>query len=121
MDEPKDSIGKAAYRMACGVSFPICTPPLKASVEYCQELTDRDVLRPALALQQQEQRNPRPYKVVNVVRSTHFCTRYAAADHFFTHWHFGSSSSSNEAGATGARVCLLGDAAHIHPPSGGQA
>jgi 2-polyprenyl-6-methoxyphenol hydroxylase-like FAD-dependent oxidoreductase len=113
MDGSKDSGGKTVHRMACGVPLSEGAPPSKSSVEYCQELIEK--FGPP-SLSSDKRKNPNPYKVDSVVWSTRFRTRYAAADHFFT--HFGSST--DEASATGARVCLIGDAAHIHPPAGGQ-
>jgi len=109
----KDSGGKTVHRMACGVPLSEGTPPSKSSVEYCQELIEK--FGPP-SLSSDKRRNPNAYKVDSVVWSTRFRTRYAAAVHFFT--HFGNSTG--EANATGARVCLIGDAAHIHPPAGGQ-
>ena len=113
MDGSKDSGGKTVHRMMCGVPLSEGAPPSKSSVEYCQELIEK--YGPP-SLSSDKRRNPKAYKVDSVVWSTRFRTRYAAADHFFT--HFGSST--DEASATGARVCLIGDAAHIHPPASGQ-
>jgi 2-polyprenyl-6-methoxyphenol hydroxylase-like FAD-dependent oxidoreductase len=113
MDGSKDSGGKTVHRLACGVPLSNGPPPSNASVEYCQELIEK---YGPVSLSSDKSKNPRAVKVENVVWSTRFRTRYAAADTFFT--HFGSST--DEPGATGARVCLIGDAAHIHPPAGGQ-
>ena len=113
MDGSKDSGGKTVYRMICGVPLTDGPPPSKSSAEYCQQLIERFGPR---SLSSDPRRNPNEYKVDSVVWSTRFRTRCAAADHFFT--HFGSGT--DEPSATGARVCLIGDAAHIHPPAGGQ-
>jgi 2-polyprenyl-6-methoxyphenol hydroxylase-like FAD-dependent oxidoreductase len=115
MDGSKDSGGKVVHRMITGVPLTDGAPPSKSSVAYCQEMIER--YGPP-SLSSDPQRNPtrNTYKVDSVVWSTRFRTRYAAADRFFT--HFGSST--DEPSATGARVCLIGDAAHIHPPTGGQ-
>lgn len=113
MEGSRDAGGKITHRMVCGVPLSKGAPPSKASVDYCQELIETYGPR---SLSSDKSKNPHAVKVDNVVWSTRFRTRYAAADHFFT--HFGSST--DEAGTTGARVCLIGDAAHIHPPAGGQ-
>ena len=113
MEGSKDSGGKIVHRMISGVPLTDGPPPSKSSVEYCQQLIER--FGPP-SLSSDPRRNPNAYKVDRVVWSTRFRTRYAAADHFFT--HFGSGT--DEPSATGARVCLIGDAAHIHPPAGGQ-
>jgi hypothetical protein len=113
MEGSKDSGGKIVHRMICGVPLTDGAPPSKSSVEYCQQLIEK--FGPP-SLSSDPRRNPNAYKVDSVVWSTRFRTRYAAADHFFT--HFGSST--DEPSVTGARVCLIGDAAHIHPPAGGQ-
>ncbi len=59
--------------------------------------------------------NPDIATVSDVVWSTRFLARYSAAESFFK--HFGNESKEAGAGGSrGARVCLIGDAAHIHPP-----
>ena len=100
---------KTIYRIACGVPH---TPPSKPSVEYIQELIEK-YAPPCLSSNPKV--NPHAASVDDVVFSTRFRTRCAAAEKFFT--FFGDSSGTGERGVP---VCLVGDAAHIHPPAGGQ-
>jgi 2-polyprenyl-6-methoxyphenol hydroxylase-like FAD-dependent oxidoreductase len=109
MKDSKDTHGKTVYRIACGVPLSLGPPPSKPSVEYCQELIEK--YGPG-KLSCDKNKNPHAVDVSDVVWSTRFRTRCAVAETFFT--HFG------DAGSPGASVCLVGDAAHIHPPAGGQ-
>jgi 2-polyprenyl-6-methoxyphenol hydroxylase-like FAD-dependent oxidoreductase len=109
----KDAQGKTIYRLACGIPLSEGEPPSKASVEYCQQLIEKYGAR---SLSSDKSKNPHAIRVTDVLWSTRFRTRYAAAETFFK--QFGSSGS--RAGSSGASVCLIGDAAHIHPPAGGQ-
>ncbi|KAI9459478.1 FAD/NAD-P-binding domain-containing protein [Lactarius psammicola] len=110
MKDSKDTHGKTVYRIACGVPLSLGPPPSKPSVEYCQELIEN--YGPG-KLSSDKNKNRHAVKVSDVVWSTRFRTRCAVAETFFT--HFGK-----KAGSPGASVCLVGDAAHIHPPAGGQ-
>jgi 2-polyprenyl-6-methoxyphenol hydroxylase-like FAD-dependent oxidoreductase len=109
----KDAQGRTIYRLACGVPLSDGEPPSQASIEYCQQLIEKYGAR---SLSSDKSKNPRGVRVADVLWSTRFRTRYAAAEIFFK--KFGSSGS--EAGSSGASICLIGDAAHIHPPAGGQ-
>ena len=111
----KDAQGKTIYRLACGIPLSEGEPPSKASVEYCQQLIDKYGAR---SLSSDKSKNPHAIRITDVLWSTRFRTRHAAAETFFK--QFGSGSSGSEAGSSGASVCLIGDAAHIHPPAGGQ-
>jgi len=104
----KDAQGRTIYRLACGVPLSDGEPPSNASIEYCQQLIEKYGAR---SLSSNRSKKPRSVRVVDVQWST----RYAAAETFKK---FGSSGS--EAGSSGASICLIGDAAHIHPPVGGQ-
>ncbi|KAH8980948.1 FAD/NAD-P-binding domain-containing protein [Lactarius hatsudake] len=106
--DSKETHGKTVYRIACGVPLSLGAPPSKPSVEYCQELIE--TFGPG-KLSSDKSKNPYAVNVSDVVWSTRFRTRCAVAETFFT--HFGN-------GSPGASVCLIGDAAHIHPPAGGQ-
>ncbi|KAH9180772.1 FAD/NAD-P-binding domain-containing protein [Lactarius sanguifluus] len=108
MKDSKETHGKTVYRIACGVPLSLGAPPSKPSVEYCQELIES--FGPG-KLSSDKNKNPYAVNVSDVVWSTRFRTRCAVAETFFT--HFGN-------GSPGASVCLIGDAAHIHPPAGGQ-
>ena len=110
----KDTRGKTIYRVACGVPSSDGEAPSKAGVEYCQHLLDEYGPR---TLNSDKSKNPDGALVTDVVWSTRFRTRYSAAETFFT--YFGSHKKET-GGSRGARVCLVGDAAHIHPPAGGQ-
>jgi 2-polyprenyl-6-methoxyphenol hydroxylase-like FAD-dependent oxidoreductase len=107
----KDSQGKTVYRLASGVPTSSGAPPSKPSVEYCQELLEK--YGPHSFSRDRKNKNAKTVSVSDVVWSTRFLTRYAVAETFFT--YFGGDGPSS-----GASVCLIGDAAHLHPPAGGQ-
>lgn len=96
----KDSQGKTVYRLACGVPLSDGEPPSHASAEYCQQLIEKYGAR---SLPSDKSKNPRGVRVADVLWSTRFRTRYAAAETFFK--RFGSSGG--EAGPTGASICLM--------------
>jgi len=75
----KDSNGKIVYRMACGVPLTDGIPPTKSTVEYCQELIEK---YGAHSLSSDKSKNPHAIKVTEVVWSTRFRTKYAAAPNF---------------------------------------
>jgi 2-polyprenyl-6-methoxyphenol hydroxylase-like FAD-dependent oxidoreductase len=102
--------------LACGVPSTDGEAPSKAGVEYCQHLLDA---YSPYTLNSDKSKNSDGVTVTDVVWSTRFRTRYSAAESFFA--YFGNDSKEARAGGShGARVCLVGDAAHIHPPAGGQ-
>ncbi|KAN0118896.1 hypothetical protein V8E52_004668 [Russula decolorans] len=116
----RDAQDKTIYRLACGVPPSEGEAPSKAGVEYCQHLLD--TYGPyTLNSDNDKSKNPDgAAKVTGIVWSTRFRTRYSAAEIFFT--YFGNDGKEAGAGGSsrGAKVCLIGDAAHIHPPAGGQ-
>ncbi|KAG2125070.1 uncharacterized protein EDB93DRAFT_1098171 [Suillus bovinus] len=94
---------KSIFRIGCGIPPKNGEPPHAPSKEYIQNLID--TYGPA-CITSDPSLNPKPVKVDQLVWSTRFRTRCAIADRTFTR--------------LGAAIFLIGDAAHIHSPAGGQ-
>jgi 2-polyprenyl-6-methoxyphenol hydroxylase-like FAD-dependent oxidoreductase len=106
------------YRLGCGVSIAFGPPPHAPSTEYLQDLLDK--FGP-LELSSDPTVNSKPVHISHTLWSTRFRTHSAAADRFFT--RFGGDSSKAKCTSDtnrGAVIMLVGDAAHIHSPAGGQ-
>ncbi|KAF7797484.1 hypothetical protein EIP86_008683 [Pleurotus ostreatoroseus] len=82
-------------------------PPQAPAEEYCQYIFDKwgPGMVPASRLPDYT-----PLKIEKVVWSTRFRTHSAIADKFF----------DRLSGGTGGAIMFIGDAAHLHPPAGGQ-
>ena len=92
------------YRIGFNVPDSMGAPPSKPPTAYTQDLLDR--FGPTF-LSSDPSVNPEPIHISSTVWSSRFRNRSGLADRFFAH-------------VSGAAVFLIGDAAHIHPPSGGQ-
>ena len=99
--------GEAVFRIATGIPQERGQPPTAPDSAYLQDLLDTwgpNKVLPA--------GTPR-VEVTRTLWSSRFRTHSAVADSFFAH-------VPSEGGAEGGPVMLVGDAAHIHPPMGGQ-
>ncbi|OSD01599.1 FAD/NAD-P-binding domain-containing protein [Trametes coccinea BRFM310] len=110
---PQVSANETVYRIACGVPSSLGTPPQTMDVDYLQKLFDAwgptSVMGP---------NTPRVI-VKQPAWSSRFRTRSSIVDTFFTRLPTGTDSVGKLIRA-GGPVMLIGDAAHIHPPIGGQ-
>ncbi|CCL99135.1 uncharacterized protein FIBRA_01150 [Fibroporia radiculosa] len=99
---------KEVYRIAAGIPSSLGVPPPSPSTEYVQSLLDAWgtglFSTPAI--------------ISKTIWASRFRTHSALADTFFTHVPV-TPGDPSPAGRGGV-VILLGDAAHIHPPVGGQ-
>lgn len=105
------------YRLGCGVPISSGPPPHAPSTAYLQDLVDK--FGP-IELSSDQSVNPSPNSISHTLWSTRFRTHSAAADRFFT--RFGGNKPAKTTSDTncGAVIMLVGDAAHIHSPAGGQ-
>ncbi|KAG1867613.1 FAD/NAD(P)-binding domain-containing protein [Suillus tomentosus] len=94
---------KPIFRIGCAIPAKNGEPPHAPPKEYIQNLIDS--YGPA-CISSDPSLNPKPVKVDQLVWSTRFRTHSAIADRTFTR--------------LGAAIFLVGDAAHIHSPAGGQ-
>ncbi|KAI0751918.1 FAD/NAD(P)-binding domain-containing protein [Daedaleopsis nitida] len=96
------------YRISCAVPPALGTPPRAPDTQYMQSLFDafgpRAVLPPGDAPRVQ-------VKITRTLWSSRFRTHSGIAERFF---------GRVPARTPGGPVLLVGDAAHIHPPMGGQ-
>jgi hypothetical protein len=106
------SISERIYRIGCDVPLEKGEIPHSAPREYLQDLVDR--FGPyRLASDPAVNPNPKPTCIKDVVWSSHFRTHAAIADTIFSRLGHGEPGE-------GGVILLIGDAAHIHPPAGGQ-
>ncbi|KAG1770264.1 hypothetical protein EDD22DRAFT_867066 [Suillus occidentalis] len=96
-------IAKSIFRVGCAIPSENGEPPHAPPKEYIQDMID--AYGPA-CITSDPSLNPTPVEVDQLVWSTRFKTRCAIADRTFTR--------------LGAAIFLIGDAAHIHSPAGGQ-
>jgi len=94
---------KSTFRILCSIPIKNGEPPRAPPKEYIQNVVD--AYGPA-CISSDPSLNPRPVKVDQLVWSTGFRTHSAIADRIFSR--------------LGAAIFLVGDAAHIHSPIGGQ-
>jgi 2-polyprenyl-6-methoxyphenol hydroxylase-like FAD-dependent oxidoreductase len=109
------AIPETLYRIGCGVPLEDGEIPSSPPKEYLQKLIDRFGPH-KLSSDSSKNPNGKPTSIKDVVWSTRFRTRSAIADKTFTRLGSGESSAPGEGGA----IILVGDAAHIHSPAGGQ-
>jgi 2-polyprenyl-6-methoxyphenol hydroxylase-like FAD-dependent oxidoreductase len=96
-------ITKPIFRIVCAVPAKNGEAPHAPPREYLQNLID--TYGPA-CISSNPSINPTPVKIDQLISSTRFRTHSAIADRTFTR--------------LGAAILLVGDAAHIHSPAGGQ-
>ncbi|KAG2360118.1 hypothetical protein BDR07DRAFT_1378239 [Suillus spraguei] len=94
---------KSIFRVTSSVPNKNGEPPRAPPKEYIQDLINAN--GPA-CITSNPSLNPTPVKIDQLIWSTRFRTHSAIADRIFTR--------------LGAAIFLVGDAAHIHSPAGGQ-
>jgi len=94
---------KSIFRVGCAIPMKSGEPPHAPPKEYIQDLID--TYGPA-CITSNPSLNPTPVKIDQLIWSSRFRSRSAIADRTFTR--------------LGAAILLVGDAAHIHSPAGGQ-
>jgi len=97
------SVMKPIFRIVFSVPVEKGEPPHAPSKEYVQNMMD---LSCPACISSDPSINPTPVKVEQVIWSSRFRTHSAIADRTFTR--------------LGGAILLVGDAAHIHAPAGGQ-
>ncbi|KAG2743780.1 FAD/NAD(P)-binding domain-containing protein [Suillus brevipes Sb2] len=96
-------ITKSIFRVGCAIPSKNGEPPHAPPKEYIQDMIDA---YGPVCITSDPSLNPTPVKVDQLIWSTRFKSRSAIADRTFTR--------------LGAAIFLIGDAAHIHSPAGGQ-
>ncbi|KII89159.1 hypothetical protein PLICRDRAFT_687604 [Plicaturopsis crispa FD-325 SS-3] len=106
---PPESVtpGVAAYRIVCsGLGISDSTPK-EPSMAYIQDLIDKHGPTP-------------PPRLVQVLSATRYQIRFRVAEKFFTRLGNQHAEDAGDSTSRGGVVLLVGDAAHIHSPIGGQ-
>lgn len=102
------------FRVGSGVPLEEGSIPHSPSKEYMQDLIDR-FGPPGLSSDPTVNPSGKGVRIKDMIWCTRFRTHSAIADTFFTRFSSGHSSEPE-----GPAVLLVGDAAHIHSPAGGQ-
>lgn len=97
------AITKSVFRVSCAIPVKNGEPSHAPPKEYIQDMID--TYCPA-CITSDSSLNRAPVKIDQLVWSTRFRTNSAIANHTFTR--------------LGAVISLVGDAAHVHSPAGGQ-
>ena len=100
----------AIYRIGFNVPAALGPPPKNPSLEYLQEHLNTHA---PLGLSSDPTVNPNPVHITKSLWATRFRTHAAIADKFVFRLHARDDT-------LGGYVALIGDAAHIHSPAGGQ-
>jgi 2-polyprenyl-6-methoxyphenol hydroxylase-like FAD-dependent oxidoreductase len=104
------------YRIFCSVPASEGTPPTAPPTTYLQALLDE--FGP-ISLSSDASVNPHPVHISDTKWSARFRTHSAIAEGFFV--RFGDKQKTTNAHEqNGGIIFLVGDAAHIHSPAGGQ-
>ncbi|KAG9316022.1 FAD/NAD(P)-binding domain-containing protein [Chiua virens] len=112
----KDTISEDIYRIGCGI-LPGDEEVRSAPKEYLQKIIDR---YGPYALSSDSSVNPtsNPPRIKEVIWFSRFRARAAIADTMFT--RLGGVGAGESEDPEGGAILLIGDAAHIHSPIGGQ-
>ena len=107
------------FRIGSGVPLEEGEIPRSPSKEYLQNFVDR---YGPYALSSDSRVNPKSksIRIKDVIWATRFRTNAAIADTLFTRLDASGSPQPGEGQPAGGVVLLVGDAAHIHSPIGGQ-
>ncbi|TBU50684.1 FAD/NAD(P)-binding domain-containing protein [Dichomitus squalens] len=105
--------GETVFRVVCGIPAERGQPPHAPDAAYIQDLLDTWGPNNALPAG-----SPKT-SITRVLWSSRFRTHSAIADSFFAQVPT-LGDGTEEVKAEGGPVMLVGDAAHIHPPMGGQ-
>jgi 2-polyprenyl-6-methoxyphenol hydroxylase-like FAD-dependent oxidoreductase len=105
-----DGTEHEVYRIAFNVPPEQGPPPSHPSLSYIQE--NLNAIGPFM-LSSDSTVNPEPVHISKMIWSSRFRTHAAIADKFVIRLH-------NKSDNLGGYVFLVGDAAHIHSPAGGQ-
>jgi 2-polyprenyl-6-methoxyphenol hydroxylase-like FAD-dependent oxidoreductase len=101
---------ETAYRVTFSIPTSDGPPPSHPSLEYLQKHID---LKGPYEMSSNPAVTSQPVTVSKVIWSSRYKTASAIADRFF-------SVVPGESGHDGGAIMLVGDAAHIHSPVGGQ-
>ncbi|KAL4071604.1 hypothetical protein V8B97DRAFT_411191 [Scleroderma yunnanense] len=113
-NETGKTIKERIFRIGSGVPVDDGAAPHSPSKEYVQNLIDK---YGPIELSSDPSVNPsgKSVRIKDIIWYSRFRTHSAIADTFFTRLPTGDSSDPQ-----GAAILLVGDAAHIHSPAGGQ-